>query len=122
MKWRVLLARAKSWQTHLKWLTPGIGVKRWLLLLALGVGLLSLGGAYALRAAYPLPRYFYYLTLQFLPRSVRAVFFLVAAVGVIGYAIWASAGRCSFRPWPAGSHRSPRCCMTITAAAGPESW
>ncbi len=105
MKWRVLLARAKSWQTHLKWLTPGIGVKRWLLLLALGVGLLSLGGAYALRAAYPLPRYFYYLTLQFLPRSVRAVFFLVAAVGVIGYAIW-GLSRAMLVPFMAGGQSS----------------
>ncbi len=105
MKRRVLQARARSWQTHLKWLMPGIGVKRWLLLLALGVGLLSLGGTYALRAAYPLPRYFYYLTLQFLPRSVRAACFLVAAVGTIGYAIW-GLSRAMLIPFMSGAQSS----------------
>jgi uncharacterized cofD-like protein len=78
----------QSWQTHLKWLTPGLGVKRWLLLLALGVGLLSLGGALALRTFYPLPSYFYYLTLQFWPRGMRAGLFLLIGCSMIGYGLW----------------------------------
>ncbi|MCU0519618.1 MAG: YvcK family protein [Anaerolineae bacterium] len=105
MKRRVILAGAQSWPTHLKWLTPGIGVKRWLLLLALGVGLLSLGGTVALRAAYPLPRYFYYVTLQFLPRGLRAFSFLFVATGIIGYAVW-GLSRALLVPIMSGAHPS----------------
>ncbi|HOU16202.1 MAG TPA: YvcK family protein [Anaerolineae bacterium] len=89
MKRRVKQAGKQSWYTHLQWLQPGLGVKRWLLLLAFGVGLLSLGGASAFRALYPLPVYFHYFTLQFLPRYVRAALFLIAGFGSIGVALWA---------------------------------
>lgn len=88
MKWRVKQARQRSWHTHLNWLKPGLGVKRWLILLALGIGLLSLGGASALRIFYPLPQYFYYLTLQFLPRPIRIVLFLTLGFGSISFALW----------------------------------
>ncbi len=88
MKWRVKQAGERSWHTHLKWLKPGLGVKRWLLFLAVGIGLLSLGGATALRAFYPLPQYFYYLTLQFLPRPMRVLFFLALGVSSTSVALW----------------------------------
>jgi uncharacterized cofD-like protein len=81
MKWRVRQAATQSWQPHLKWLTPGIGVKRWLIVLALGVGLLSSGGALLLRAFFdPLPRFFYYLSLQYMPPGLRAG--LIATMGL----------------------------------------
>ena len=89
MKWRVIQAATRSWQPHLTWLTPGIGVKRWLILLALGVGLLSFGGALLLRAYfYPLPRFFYYLTLQFLPQGLRAAIIMALGFWVLTYGIW----------------------------------
>jgi uncharacterized cofD-like protein len=88
MRRRVIQAAIRGWQTHLLWLRPGLGVKRWLFILAVGVGLLSLGGALALRAFYPLPPYFYYLTLQFLPRWLRAGLFFLVGVGAIGYGLW----------------------------------
>ncbi len=88
MKWRGRQAVMQSWQTHLKWLTPGLGVKRWLLLMALGVGLLSLGGALALRSFYPLPSYFYYITLQFWPRGMRAGLYVLVGSSTIGYGLW----------------------------------
>jgi len=67
-----------------KWLTPGMGVKRWLLLLAGGIALLSLGFSFLLRQLYPLPSVFYYLTLQFIPRGPRAgLFGLIGAVAVL---------------------------------------
>lgn len=81
-------AGGAGWQTHLRWLQPGLGVKRWLLLLALGVGLLSLGGALALHDFYPLSVYFYYLTLQFLPRSIRALPYLAFGLGSVGLGLW----------------------------------
>lgn len=65
------------------WLRPGMHVKRWLLLLMGGIVLISLGLAYLLRQLYvdlTLPAAFYYLTLQFLSRPVRAI--VVGSLGV----------------------------------------
>jgi uncharacterized cofD-like protein len=59
-----------------------MGVKRWLLAVVVGVALLSLGFSFLLRQLYPLPSIFYYLTLQFIPRSVRACLFFLVGVGV----------------------------------------
>lgn len=64
-----------------KWLTPGMGVKRWILLLACGIALLTLGFDSLIRQLYPLPTAFYYATLQFIPRGLRAGLF-----GVLGLA------------------------------------
>ena len=66
-----------------KWLTPGIGVKRWMILLGFGITLISLGIAYILVDIYRttgFPDAAYYLTLQFLPRLERAL--VVGAVGM----------------------------------------
>lgn len=78
----------KSWRSHLLWMKPGLGVKRWLLLLAFGITLFSLGGASLLRAFYPLPSYFYYLTLQFIPRTLRVFIFFLTGVGSIAMGLW----------------------------------
>jgi len=67
----------------LRWLTPGLGVKRWLLLMIVGIAMLGLGVGFVLVEIYrdaPLPDIFYYLTLQFLPRLVRAL--MIGAPGV----------------------------------------
>lgn len=69
-----------------KWLTPGLRVKRWLLLLGLGITLLALGLAYALVDLYRtlnLPEIVYYLTLQFVPRAGRALLFGLAGVSLV---------------------------------------
>ncbi len=69
---------------HWKWLTPGIGVKRWLILFLIGITLLSLALDYVLVDVYSgsgLPSVTYYLTLQFLPRIERAI-----VAGIIGAA------------------------------------
>jgi uncharacterized cofD-like protein len=88
MRRRVKGADKQHWHDRLTWLKPGMGVKRWLMLLALGVGFLSLGGALALRSLYPLPPYFYYLTLQFLPRGIRAGLILSLGIGMLGFGLW----------------------------------
>jgi uncharacterized cofD-like protein len=77
----------QSWRSYLKWLKPGLGVKRWLLFPVLGIGLLSLGMAMALRALYPLPQFFYFLTLQFLPRGLRASLVLLIGLWAIIYGL-----------------------------------
>jgi uncharacterized cofD-like protein len=103
MKRRVTHAATQSWHTHLKWLTPGLGVKRWLLFLILGVGLLSLGGALTLRALYPLPPFFYFLTLQFLPRALRAGLIVVIGLSAILYGLWGF-NKAILAPFLKGSH------------------
>ncbi len=70
----------KRIKTALKWLTPGIGIKRWLLLLVGGIALLTLGFGSLLRQLYPLPSIFYYLTFQFIHPILRII--LVGLVGV----------------------------------------
>ena len=88
MRRRVKKADNRIWHDRLIWLKPGMGVKRWLMLLALGIGFLSLGGALALRSLYPLPPFFYYLTLQFLPRGIRAGLILSLGLGMLGLGLW----------------------------------
>lgn len=79
-----------------KWLTPGIGVKRWLVLFTFGVTLIALGLAFVLVEFYrsgDLPDVIYYLTLQFLPRVVRAIIVGAIGIGAIVFAAIKSADR-----------------------------
>ena len=78
--------RLQSSGSWLRWLTPGLEIKRWLLLLMASEIVLVLGMAYALKELYkatPLPSQFYYITLQFWPYSVRAIIFGVMGVGLL---------------------------------------
>jgi len=81
----------KSWRTSAwKWLVPGIGIKRWLVLLFLGVTFLALGVAYWLVDVYreiALPVVFYYITLQFIPRLARAALFGAVGIGAFVVAL-----------------------------------
>src|SRR5438270_361253 len=75
-----------------RWFTPGLHVKRWLVLLMVGMILISLGIGYALRNFYSsgvrFPGITYYLTLQFVDRYVRAVLFGALGIGIILYALY----------------------------------
>ena len=73
------------------WLTIGIGVKRWLLVLLAGVTALWLGLAYLLVdifGGHPLPDVVYFVTLQFIPILLRALLFGVAGVVLIAVGIF----------------------------------
>jgi len=75
---------------RLKWLYPGMGVKRWLLLLGVGLIVIGVGLGYLLRDLYgtwAFPLAFHYLTLQFIPYSVRALLLGAAGLSAIGVAI-----------------------------------
>src|SRR5947209_4085363 len=77
------LPSSASW---LRWLTPGLQIKRWLLLLMASELVLVLGVAYALKEAYqtlPISSSFYYITLQFLPYWARAIVFGIFGVGLL---------------------------------------
>jgi uncharacterized cofD-like protein len=66
-------------------------IKRWLVLLLIGVVSMGLGISYVLREAYltyTLPGAFYYLTLQFFPRWGRGLFFMSLALSLVGVATW----------------------------------
>ena len=69
-------------QSTIKWLTPGIGVKRWLLLLVCGIALLSLGLNLLLGQ---LPGIFDYPAFQPIPRSLWAG--ILGLLGVVAVAI-----------------------------------
>ena len=74
-----------------KWLLPGMGVKRWFLLLFLGMAFLGLGVSFLAREAYlslTLPDSFYYLTLQFIPQLLRGVLFIGLAILFVVVGFW----------------------------------
>ena len=79
-------------RAHLaKWLYVGLHVKRWLLLIVIGVMLMGLGLAYLLREAYvswTFPGWVGVATLQFLPRWVRGLLFIGTASVVTVIAAW----------------------------------
>lgn len=75
----------------LKWLYPGMHIKRWLALLLFGISLMGLGIAYVLKEAYlqaELPGAFYYLTLQFIPRWGRGLLFITLSLSTVGIAVY----------------------------------
>jgi uncharacterized cofD-like protein len=81
-----MATRLQSTTRLLRWLTPGLEIKRWLLLLMFAELVLVLGFAYGLKALYSsleLPREFYYVTLQFLPYPVRALIFATLGIGLL---------------------------------------
>lgn len=74
-------SRSLPWSkpSQLRLLLPGLKLKRWLLLLLAGTVVMGLGIGIALTAIYreaPLPSFFYWLTLQFIPRPLRAALLL----------------------------------------------
>jgi len=76
-----------SW---LKWLRPGLHVKRWLVLFVIATVFVALGIAYIAIHIYrrePFPPVVYYLTLQFIDQFWRGVLFIVLGVslGVISF-------------------------------------
>ncbi len=75
----------------IKWLYPGMHIKRWLLLLMAGVAMAGLGMAYFMREVYvsfTFPDFFYYLTLQFIPQWGRGTIFMGLAVAAVTVAVW----------------------------------
>ena len=70
----------------LRWLRPGLEVKRWIILLAVGILIIDLALAYFLKDAYqnaPWPSWTSYVTLQFLSHAQRGAVFLVLGLAVL---------------------------------------
>ncbi len=78
-------------RSQLKWLVPGMYVKRWLLLLMFGTIVLSFGLAMLLRGASNnelLSPIIYYGLLQFVNQPWRALAFSGVGIGLIGLALF----------------------------------
>jgi uncharacterized cofD-like protein len=70
------------------WLAPGLHIKRWLLLVLLGMAIMGLGVAYLFRQAYlegDFPGFTYELTLQFIPRVARGILFMAVALLMVAF-------------------------------------
>ncbi len=83
--------RALRESNFIKWFYFGMHIKRWLLLLLVGVAIMGLGFSYLLREAYvsyTFPGFVYYLTIQFLPRWLRGLMFIGGSVTIILTAVW----------------------------------
>jgi uncharacterized cofD-like protein len=73
-----------------RWLTPGLEVKRWLVLLMFSQLIIVLGLAYLLKDFYrtaPLPGEFFFITLQFIPRWMRGLIFGALGIGLLVFAV-----------------------------------
>lgn len=93
----------------IRWLYPGIHIKRWLALMFLGLLIIGLGFGYVLREAYDtysFPDIVYYLTLQFVPRYVRAALFAIVGVGAVVYGFYRLNRSLLEAMKPAGDDRS----------------
>lgn len=88
-----------------RWFVPGLGVKRWFLLVLLGITLLGVGLAIFLLDLYRtdstnpiLLTILSYASLRFFPRWLRVLIFAAAGVGLVAYGIW-QLNRSLLRPY-----------------------
>jgi uncharacterized cofD-like protein len=78
----------------LRWLVPGLGVKRWVLMLLSGITLIGLGLAYLLLDIYRTNDSGHLLplmdvaSLRFFPRPVRVAIFLTLGLGLVIFGLW----------------------------------
>ena len=74
-----------------RWMSLGISVRHWLVLLIVGITLLALSAGYFLRVLYEahvhFPWWVYFLTLQFWPHAVRGALFLAAGASLTATAL-----------------------------------
>jgi uncharacterized cofD-like protein len=83
----IAVRRRTRW---VRWLRPGLEVKRWILLLALSILIIDLAVAYFLKDVYQTarwPAWTSYVTLQFLSRTQRGGVFLLFGCAVLVFSI-----------------------------------
>jgi len=79
----------------LRWLIPGLGVKRWMIVILAGITLLAVGSAIFLLELYRtdtrnpvILALLELFSLRFLPRLSRVLVFGALGAGLVGYGIW----------------------------------
>jgi uncharacterized cofD-like protein len=77
-----------------RWLRPGLGIRRWFIFVMLGITVLGLGFGIILVDLYhneaadsPFRTLLVYLSLQFIPRALRAIIFGGLGIGLVLYGI-----------------------------------
>lgn len=94
----------------LRWLIPGLGVKRWLTLILLGTTLIGVGLAFVILEVYREAPHTWWLpllstaALRFLDRPVRAVIFGGLGLALILFGIW-ELNRNLMKPYLRPGHR-----------------
>jgi uncharacterized cofD-like protein len=90
---------------YFRWLVPGIGIKRWVLLILVGTTLLAFGFAVILLNVYRTVPNTWWLpivkvvSLQWITnRTIRALIFFLLGVGAIGFGTWGM-NRALLRPF-----------------------
>jgi uncharacterized cofD-like protein len=98
-------AYSKGIRQLVRWLTPGLGIKRWFLLAFGGMVLLAVGSAIFLIDLYRTESsnqvfltFLSYASLRFLPRWLRAIIFGGLGLSMIGIGIW-ELNRSMMRPF-----------------------
>jgi uncharacterized cofD-like protein len=78
-----------------RWLRPGIGVKRWLLVVTFGLFLVAGAGALGIRILFrdvpaesPAGQLFDLVSLQFLPLALRPLVIVGAGLAIVAYGLW----------------------------------
>ena len=86
---------AEGTRRILRWFRPGLGIKRWFLVVMSGITLLGVGLAVLLLDLYrtestseALLTFLSYASLRFLPRSLRVVIFGGLGIGLVLYGMW----------------------------------
>ena len=113
-----------------RWLRPGIGIKRWLLVVFLGELLLALAFAVVLRDLFrdtssgaPSNGLIDVLTLAFLPPEIRLLLLFVAGVALFGYGSWRAPPGADQSLTRFGKSHSSRCFTSVEfGRVGQTSW
>ncbi len=71
-----------------KWITPGIGIKRWILLLALGISITATGFAFFVLNLFVSQNTVYQLTNWLLPVIAITLGLFLISISLFGYAKW----------------------------------
>ena len=92
---KIIQVRVKKFASNLKlWLTPGLGIKRWLIVVLIGTTLIALGFAVLILDVYReteiswLRLIFNFISLSFLSRWLRALIFGGAGFFILLIGIW----------------------------------
>ena len=100
-------AQGTSWTRLRRWLRPGIGIKRWLLVMFLGLTILATAGALVIRLAFrEVPadslagQLFDLVSLNFLPGLLRPLVAIAAGVALFAFGLWRLLG-VLLEPFPA---------------------